>query len=197
MQTVMGASPIVKLLICCGTLSSRIRKLPCGIFGMNRPLLSSTATSRLTAVTSLRKVGAPASDAPSFLLNLDGILGCSASTEPSFFFGRATVSPVSFFGPLCATAKDTARRKERKRRSRFLFFMRDLRPNYSSYSKDVKGGAIVALLMCPVPGTAIRAMFAHINLEFPFGSLPLPILKTLMNPGGRAESQPLTQAATP
>ncbi len=42
---------------CCGTLSSSTRKLPLGILGMKWFLLSSTATSTLTVVASLRNVG--------------------------------------------------------------------------------------------------------------------------------------------
>src|SRR6266436_4118942 len=101
MQTVMGASPMPKFAICCGTLSSRIRKLPRGMLGMKWPLLSSTATSTLTTLVSTLKLGASGGRSALFLLlNLEGILGWSESGAlASFLRGLATVSPTSFLGP--------------------------------------------------------------------------------------------------
>src|SRR5258708_34936463 len=104
-EMVMGASALVlKLATCCGTLSSRIRKLPRGILGMKWPLLSSTATSSCTVLTSLRKVGKPSTPILSLsFLNCEGIFGSSASSlGASFFFGLATVSDDCDGG--CATA---------------------------------------------------------------------------------------------
>src|SRR5260370_19803810 len=105
-EMVMGASALVlKLATCCGTLSARIRKLPRGIFGMKWPLLSSTATSSWTVLTSLRKVGKPSTVSLSLsFLNCEGIFGSSASSlGASFFFGLATVSDDCEVG-CCATA---------------------------------------------------------------------------------------------
>src|SRR5712691_5082051 len=99
MHTVMGASPAPKLAICWGTLSSRMRKLPFGMWGMKRPLLSSTATSTFTTLVSTLKSGWSEIPNWSLRVNLDGILGCSASTGSPFLRGLATVSPTSFFGP--------------------------------------------------------------------------------------------------
>ena len=101
MQTVIGASPAPKLLICWGTLSSRMRKWPRGMLGMNRPLLSRTATSTFTTLVSTLKSGCSEASSLSLRLSLDGILGCSASAGSPFLRGRATVSPTSFFGPSC------------------------------------------------------------------------------------------------
>src|SRR5580693_1992500 len=105
MAMVMGASVLVlKVLTCCGTLSSSTRKLPFGMFGMKWPLLSSTATSNCTAVTSLRKVGSPTGTSLSFLY-CEGILGSSVvSAGTSFFFGLATVSDGWDWGPCWAEA---------------------------------------------------------------------------------------------
>src|ERR1700683_3537356 len=95
MAMVMGASALVlKVLICCGTLSSRMRKLPLGILGMKCPLLSSTDTSTCTAVTSLWKVGRLVVASLSFLY-WDGMGGWSVSggvSAGTVFFGLATVS---------------------------------------------------------------------------------------------------------
>jgi hypothetical protein len=99
MQMVMGASPTLKLEIFCGTLSSKIRKLPCGILGMNCPWLLSTATSTVTEVTSDEKVATPTGRSLPLVLYCEGIFGSSFSfsgavgvgLEP--FLGRATVSP--------------------------------------------------------------------------------------------------------
>src|SRR6267143_1316152 len=106
--TVMGASlPVLNEETCCGTLSSRIRKLPRGILGMKRPLLSRTATSTCTVVASLLKVGSPSGKSLSFLLNFDGILGSSGASgveaAGSFLRGLATVSEDCDFGPSCPT----------------------------------------------------------------------------------------------
>src|SRR6266853_4567742 len=106
-EMVIGASALVlKLATCCGTLSSRIRKLPRGILGMKWPLLSSTATSSCTVLTSLRKVGKPSTVSLSLsFLNCEGIFGSSAASAggASFFFGFATVSD-DCEGGCCATA---------------------------------------------------------------------------------------------
>ena len=106
MQTVIGPSPMPKLATVCGTPSSRIRKLSFGILGMKLPLLSTTATSRFTVLTSLRKLGTFGDSRLPCWPNLDGILGCSASGAagwPSFVVagrrGLATVSVLSLFGP--------------------------------------------------------------------------------------------------
>src|SRR5580698_3862413 len=78
--TVIGASLFTfKLAICCGTLSSKMRNLSFGIPERNFPLLSSTATSNSTVLTSLLKVGASAGSSFSFLLNFEGILGSSTA----------------------------------------------------------------------------------------------------------------------
>src|SRR5258707_10889496 len=96
----MGASPILKFVTGWGTLSSNTRKFPRGMLGMKCPLLSSTATSTVTLVTSLLKLG-PSGIDDSRLFNLDGILGSSASAgaPESFFRGLATVSDDSLVGP--------------------------------------------------------------------------------------------------
>src|SRR6266436_1936095 len=103
---VIGDTPVEKLPTCCGTLSSRIRKLPLGILGMKLPRLSTTATSTLTERTSAVKVGTPAGSSPAFFLgNCEGILGWSGSgTGAAFpdFFGRVTVSLPRELGPCCA-----------------------------------------------------------------------------------------------
>src|ERR1039457_2215552 len=116
----MGASlPTLNPLTGCGTPSSRTRKLPRGILGMKRPLLSSTATSTWTVFTSLLNVGSPSGVALSLVENLEGIFGWSASFGTSFplasfFLGLATVSEESGFGPCWAArymapaTKDTA-----------------------------------------------------------------------------------------
>ena len=100
MQTVMGASPVAKLVTCCGTLSSRMRKLPLGMLGMKRPLLSSTATSTLTTLVSTLKSGCSRDIELVFprqlgrnlgLLDFDRIAACLR--------GLATVSPTSLLGP--------------------------------------------------------------------------------------------------
>src|SRR5260370_34020353 len=106
--TVMGASlPVLYEETCCGTLSSRMRKLPRGILGMKRPLLSSTATSTCTVVASLLKVGNPSGKSLSFLLDFDGILGSSGASgveaAGSFLRGLATVPEDWDFGPSCPT----------------------------------------------------------------------------------------------
>src|SRR5579883_275625 len=72
---------------------------------MKLPLLSSTATSNCTVVTSLLKVGRPSGTSLSFFVNWDGILGSSVAScaGASFFFGFATVSDDDEPGP-CAEA---------------------------------------------------------------------------------------------
>src|SRR5580692_4371544 len=76
---VIGASPTLKPVIFCGVLSSRIRNRSCGIFGIGLPLLSSTATSSVTVITSDRNVGAPCGS-PSLLgLYFDGIFSAFGS----------------------------------------------------------------------------------------------------------------------
>src|SRR5437867_12295848 len=91
-QTVMGASLGPKLTIFCGTLSSRIRKLPRGMLGMKLPRLSSTATSTLTRLVSVWNVG-KSFGIGAFLVGRDGGGGSD------FFLGLATVSPASRLGP--------------------------------------------------------------------------------------------------
>src|SRR5208282_3004526 len=51
------------------------------MFGMKWPLLSRTATSTWTVVTSLRKVGEPSGTSFPLVLNLEGILGSSGVSE--------------------------------------------------------------------------------------------------------------------
>src|SRR5579863_6869145 len=107
MAMVMGASLLVlNVAIFWGTLSSSTRKFSRGMLGMKCPLLSSTATSSCTVVTSLRKVGDPSGMSLPLVLNWEGILGCGggasgtlgalvvvgASAGTSFFLGRAMVS---------------------------------------------------------------------------------------------------------
>src|SRR5579863_10782558 len=96
MAMVMGASLLVlNVAIFWGTLSSSTRKFPRGMLGMKLPLLSSTATSSCTVVTSLLKVGSPSGTSLSFLVNWEGIFCCSgggSSAGASFFLGLATVS---------------------------------------------------------------------------------------------------------
>ena len=70
---------------------------------MNRPRLSSTATSRFTVVTSLRNVGVPAGRS-GFLPNSEGIFAGSACWSAPFFAGLATVSPPSRVGALLRRA---------------------------------------------------------------------------------------------
>ena len=93
-----------------GTLSSSTRKLPRGMLGMKRPLLSRTATLKLIAVTSLRNVGALASGS-AFFGNWEGILG-GASEGAESFFGLATVSPPCLVGPCCADRKHSDRARQ-------------------------------------------------------------------------------------
>src|SRR5690348_6869824 len=78
-----------------------MRNLSLGILGMKWPLLSSTDTSTVTVTASALKVGTPSGSWLSFLLNLEGILGCSASLGwvSPFFLGRATVSLPELLGP--------------------------------------------------------------------------------------------------
>src|ERR1700682_1502028 len=89
-----------------------MRKLPRGILGMKRPLLSRTATSTCTVVASLLKVGSPSGKSPFFLLNLDGILGSSGASgvevATSFLRGLATVFEDWDFGPSCPTRSTPA-----------------------------------------------------------------------------------------
>src|SRR5260370_522393 len=108
-EMVMGASALVlKLATCWGTLSSRIRKLPRGILGMKWPLLSSTATSSCTVLTSLWKVGKSTVSLSLSFLNCEGIFGSSASSlGASFFFGFATVSDDCVGGCPTATWKQS------------------------------------------------------------------------------------------
>ena len=73
---------------------------------MKWPRLSSTATSTVTATTSLLKLGTPSGSGCCLLLsNRDGILGpsgvVSAAFSP-FCRGLATVSLPSLLGPCCA-----------------------------------------------------------------------------------------------
>src|SRR5579862_4185465 len=97
-QTVMGASPLVKDFTCWGTLSSRTRKLARGILGMKWPLLSRMATSTLTTLTSLLKLGRLAGTSGwAFLLSLEGMGAASGSLEG--WRGLATVLPTSLAGP--------------------------------------------------------------------------------------------------
>src|SRR5271165_941835 len=115
--TVIGASlPVLKVLICWGTLSSRIRNFSRGILGINRPLLSSTDTSTCTVVTSLLKLGRVSGTSLSFLVNLLGIgacsgggaTGCAASASGAAFFrGLATVSEDCDDGPSWAISEIT------------------------------------------------------------------------------------------
>src|ERR1700678_1524725 len=82
---VMGASLLtLKLVICCGTLSSSTRNFSRGMPGRKCPFLSRTATSNCTVVTSLWKVGAPSGmSGLSFLLNLEGIFVSSVESVES------------------------------------------------------------------------------------------------------------------
>src|SRR5439155_6680975 len=86
-----------------------------GILGMKWPLLSSTATSTVTVLTSLRKVGTPSGSWVSFCLpNLEGIFssfglaaggaGASGAASAGAFLlrGFATVSEDSDVGPCWA-----------------------------------------------------------------------------------------------
>ncbi len=94
MQTVIGASLGPNLTIFCGTLSSRMRKLAAGMFGIKFPRLSSTATSTVTRFVEASNVGSSAGT---------GVLlpraGAGAGGGSAFFLGRATVSPGSRVGP--------------------------------------------------------------------------------------------------
>src|SRR5579863_2684732 len=72
---------MLKLAICCGTLSSSTRKLFFGMPGRKCPLLSRTATSSSTVLVSLVKVGLSAGSSLFFLLNLDGIFGSSLESS--------------------------------------------------------------------------------------------------------------------
>src|SRR6266852_5276933 len=117
---VIGASPTEKPDTCCGTLSSRIRKLPLGIFGMKLPRLSSTAASTLIVSTSAVNVGTPSGSSPSFFGNFDGILGRSGSVAGAAapgFLGRATVSLPLEFGPCCARENTAAPSEQREMRA--------------------------------------------------------------------------------
>src|SRR5213593_1244317 len=63
---------------------------------------------------SALKLGAPSSNSGlSFLLYLEGIFGCSDSpaAPASFLRGLATVSPTSFLGPSCPTARPASMRE--------------------------------------------------------------------------------------
>src|ERR1043165_2102812 len=95
MQTVMGASLGPKFTICCGTLSSRMRKRSLGIFGMKFPLLSSTDTSTVTRFASLLKVARSLVSGGAGARLGFGTGGASSA----FFFGLATVAPASRSGP--------------------------------------------------------------------------------------------------
>src|SRR5260370_3000136 len=109
MQTVTGAWPMEKLLICWGTLSSRIRKLALGILGMKRPLLSSTATSTLTRLVSTLKLGVSGGNSVFFLLlSLEGMGRSESRVLASFLCGLATVFTTSFFGPWAWAAQPEA-----------------------------------------------------------------------------------------
>src|ERR1700693_3209555 len=105
MAIVIGASALVlKVLICCGTLSSRTRNFSLGMLGMKLPLLSSTDTSTCTAVTSLWKVGRLVGTSLSFLY-WDGMGGWSVSVVVSAgaagFFGFGTGSRGWGWGSRC------------------------------------------------------------------------------------------------
>src|ERR1017187_1480380 len=103
----MGAVLLPKDLICCGTLSSRTRKLPRGMLGMKWPFLSRTATSTLTTFTSLLKLGRfSGMSGCAFLLSFDGMGASSGS--PVDLRGLATVWSTSFVGPAWSWAMDVA-----------------------------------------------------------------------------------------
>src|ERR1022692_2107616 len=105
----MGAVLLPKDLICCGTLSSRTRKLPRGMLGMKWPFLSRTATSTLTTFTSLLKLGRfSGMSGCAFLLSFDGMGASSGS--PVDLRGLATVWSTSFVGPAWSWAMDVAAR---------------------------------------------------------------------------------------
>src|ERR1035438_594715 len=93
----MGAVLLPNDLICCGTLPSRMRKLPRGRLGMKWPWLSSTATSTLTTLTSLLKLGRfSGMSGWAFLLSFEGMGACSGSLVD--LGGLATVWCTSFVG---------------------------------------------------------------------------------------------------
>src|SRR5271165_962198 len=106
----MGAWLLPNDLICCGTLSSRMRKLPRGMLGIKWPWLSSTATSTFTTLTSLLKLGTFSGiSGCAFLLSFDG-MGASAGSSV-VFRGLATVWSTSLVGPDWSCAKHTAAAK--------------------------------------------------------------------------------------
>src|SRR5579862_117968 len=141
---VMGAWLLPKDLICCGTLSSRMRKLPRGMLGMKWPFLSRTATSILTRLTSLLKLGwvSGRASGAAFLLSLEGMGASSGS--PAGLRGLATVWSTSLAGPgswareTMATAQRAAR-VSGKTDNLFQDFM-DIRMPQVNYSKRDAGG---------------------------------------------------------
>ena len=127
MVTVMALRPRLKSERCCGTPSSRTRKLPLGIPGMKWPLLSITATSTVTTSTSVREGGRGVSGGfvAGRACTCEGIFGSSEGSSFSgsvALRGRATVEPGLPMAALLLadqhSRQRTVRRRTEKRQSR-------------------------------------------------------------------------------
>ena len=155
---------------------------------MKLPLLSTTATSRFTVLTSLRKPG-PSGMAPSFLPNLEGILGCSASGARVAHLCLCC-GEVSrrFRCSLCLDrpGKIQARVRPSAARAKLnsKLFHENGRPLEGDYSRRrvLPGRSFSRLVNEPV---AVAVPVLHVDLELPPRAIRFPILCTNRVPSRR------------
>src|SRR5579875_877246 len=152
---------------------------------MKCPLASVTATSTVTTATSLLKVARPVTSCWPFFPNLEGIgawLESPAGAVPESGFpaglrGRATVFPVSGFGPCCSWPM----RKPAVTPSAIAHRARILQDFIEHFFLIVTITDVKTLESASIH-PAIAAVFSHVNLKllasapvlpFAVGALPV------------------------